>query len=83
MTNFNKDMELHLTTHYSDMLSLSEKIQLYRNTLRVTLDKHAPLKRRKVPDRIKLAWFSDEIATAIQKRKKAERKWYALKSDKI
>ena len=26
MTNFNKDMELHLTTHYSDTLSLSEKI---------------------------------------------------------
>ena len=65
MTNFNKDVELHLTTHYSDMLSLSEKIQLYRNTLRVTLDRHAPLKGRKVPDRIKLAWFSDEIATAI------------------
>ena len=65
MTNFNKDVELHLTTHYSDMLSLSEKIQLYRNTLRVTLDKHAPLKRRKVPDRTKLAWFSDKIATAI------------------
>ena len=65
MTNFNKDVELHLTLHYSDMLSLSEKIQLYRNTLRVILDRHAPLKRRKVPDRIKLAWFSDEIATAI------------------
>ena len=76
MTNFNKDMELHLTTQYSDMLCLSEKIQLYRNTFRVTLDKHASLKRRKVPDRIKLAWFSDKIATAIQKRRKAERKWF-------
>ena len=81
MTNFNKDVELHLNTHYSDKLSLTEKIQLYRNTLRVTLDKHAPLKRSKVPDRIKLAWFSDEIAMAIQKRRKAERKWYALRSD--
>ena len=28
MTNFNKDMELPITTHYFDMLSLSEKIQL-------------------------------------------------------
>ena len=37
------------------------------------------MKRRKVPDRIKLAWFSDEIAMAIQKRRKAERKWYAIK----
>ena len=65
MTNFNKDVELHLNTHYSDKLSLTEKIQLYRNTLRVTFDRHAPLKRRKVPDRVKLAWFSDKIATAI------------------
>ena len=65
MTNFNKDVELHLNTHYSDKLSLTEKIQLYRNTLRVTRDRHAPLKRRKVPDRIILAWFSDKIATAV------------------
>ena len=47
----------------------------------MTLDRHAPLKRRKVPDRIKLAWFSDEIATAIRKRRKAERRWYAPRSD--
>ena len=65
MTNFNNDVELHLNTYYSDKMSLTEKIQLYRNTLRVTLDRHAPLKRRKVPDRIKLAWFNDKIATAI------------------
>ena len=81
MTNFNKDVELHLSIRYSDKLSLTEKIQLYRNTLRVALDKHAPLKRRKVPDRIRLAWFSDEIAMVVQKRRKAERKWYALRSD--
>ena len=66
MTNFNKDMELHLTTHYSDMLSLSEKNSIVQKIpVRMTHDRHAPLKRRKVPDRIKLAWFSDEIATAI------------------
>ena len=65
MINFNEDMELHLNTHYTDKLSLTEKIQLYKNTLRMTLDRHAPLKRRKVPDRNKLAWLSDEVATAI------------------
>ena len=47
----------------------------------MTLDRQAPLKRRKVPDRIKLAQFSDEIATAIHKRRKAARRWYALRSD--
>ena len=81
MTNFNEDVEQHLYTHYSDKLSLTKKIQLYKNTLRMTLDRHAPLKRRKVPERIKLAWFSDEIATAIRKRRKAERRWYALRSE--
>ena len=81
MTNFNKDVELHLTTHYSYMLSLSETIQLYKKTLGVTLDRHAPLKMKKVPDRIKLPWFTDKIATAIPKRRKAERRWYALRSD--
>ena len=39
------------------------------------------MKRRKVPDRIKLAWFSDEIATAIRKRRNAEKRRYALRSD--
>ena len=46
MTNFKKDVEVHLTTH-SDMPSLSEKNQLYRNTLRVTLDRHAPIEEKK------------------------------------
>ena len=47
----------------------------------MTLDKYAPLKMKKVPDRVKLPWFSDEIATAIQKRRKAEWRGYALRSD--
>ena len=81
MLNFNEDVEQHLYTHYSNNLSLTEKIQLYKNTLKMTLDKHAPLKRRKVTDRIRLPWFGDEIAMAIRKRRKAERRWYALRSD--
>ena len=81
MTNFNKDVELHLTTNYSDTLPLSGKILLYRSTLGVTLDKQTPLKMKKVPDRVQIPWFSDEIATAIQKRRKAEQRWYALRSD--
>ena len=54
MTNFNKVVELHLTTNYSDKLPLSGKIWLYRRTLEVTLDKHAQLKMKKVPDRVKI-----------------------------
>ena len=45
-----KDVQLHLTSNYSDTLPLSEKIWLYRSTLGVTLDKDAPLKMKKVPD---------------------------------
>ena len=57
-------------------------IYLYKlSTHLLTLDRHAPLKMKKVPDKIKLPWFSDEIATSISKRSKAERRWYALRSD--
>ena len=83
MTNFNRDVEFHLTTNYSDTLSLSGKIQLYRSTLGVMLDKHAPLRMKKVPDRVKIPWFNDEMATAIWKRRKAEWKWYALRFDTL
>ena len=34
MTNFNKDVELHFTTHYSDMLSLSEKNPILQKYLK-------------------------------------------------
>ena len=81
MTNFNKDVELHLTINYSDTLPLSGKIQLYRSTLGEILDKHAPLKMKKVPNRVKIPWFNDEVAAAIHNRRRAEQRWYALRSD--
>ena len=46
IANFNKDMESHLTTNYTDTLPLAGKIWLYRSTLEEILDKHAPLKKK-------------------------------------
>ena len=80
MANFNKDVDSHLTTNYTDTLPLAGKIQLYRSTLEEILDKHAPLKTKKVSERVKIPWFSDDVAVAICNRRKAEWRWYAQRS---
>ena len=81
MANFNKDVESHLTTIYTDTLPLAGKIQLYRSTLVEILDKHAPLKTKMVSDRVKIPWFNDDVAAAIHDRRKAEQRWSAQTSD--
>ena len=81
MANFNKDVETHLTNNYTDALPLAGKIQLYRSTLEEISDKHGPLKTKKVCDRVKIPWFSDEVVAAIHDRRKAEQRWYAQRSD--
>ena len=40
------------------------------------VDKHAPLKRCKVPDKPQKPWFTDGIAQKIQTRWKIERAWH-------
>ena len=72
IVNFSKDVESHLTTIHTDSLPLDGKIRLYRGTLEEILDKHAPLRTKRVPDRVKIPWFNDEVAAAIHDRKKAE-----------
>ena len=72
--NFSKDVE-------SDSLPLAGKIKLYRGTLEEILDKHAPLRTKRVPERVKIPWFSDEVVAAIHDRWKAEWRWYAQRSD--
>ena len=54
---------------------LNELVQCYNNTLASALDRHAPLKSKTVARRKRVPWFSSEIKSAIQSRRKAERKW--------
>ena len=77
LANFSKGMESHLTTSHTDALPLAGKIQLYRGILEEVLDNHAPLRTKRVQDRIKSPWLNDEVAAAIYDRRKAEWMWYA------
>ena len=82
MANF-KDVEIHHTNNYIDTLPVAGKIQMYRSTLEEILDKHAPLKTKKVSDGVKIPWFNDELSAAICDRRKAEQRWYAQRSDTL
>jgi len=47
----------------------------YNSTLMTLLDKHAPLKRKDIPVRQTIPWFSDEIEDVKQQCRKPERLW--------
>ena len=49
----------------------------YSEGIKGVVDKHAPLKRCRVPDKPQKPWFTDGIAQEIQIRWKTERAWCA------
>jgi len=64
----------------SDLLKLPSDdldslVKQYDDTLRRTLDKHAPLIERSIIVRENAPWFNDEIRKAKQERRRAERAW--------
>ena len=64
-------------TALSDLFSDAhpEKIvDLYNNTLRLLLDRHAPITSKKVVFRPKIPWINNNIIEAKRQRRKAERK---------
>ena len=50
-------------------------VDLYNNTLRLLLDRHAPIMSKKVLFRPKIPWINSDIIKAKRQRRKAERKW--------
>ena len=55
--------------------SLTNLISLYNTVLQSLLDKHAPLKIKKISDKKKLPWFSDKTAAEIRLRRRLENIW--------
>ncbi|ELU11264.1 hypothetical protein CAPTEDRAFT_185934 [Capitella teleta] len=55
--------------------SLDDLTDLYFNTLRGLLDQHAPEKTRRIPICLQPEWYSLDIRTAKQKRRRLERLW--------
>ena len=56
---------------------LDQLVACYNNTLKVTLEKLAPLTTKTIVERPRVPWFNDEIREAKRQRRKAERKWRA------
>ena len=76
MNSFNDDLKQSnlLTTNPLDLMSLTER---YENTLKETLEKHAPLRRRLITLRPSAPWYHEGIGDAKRKRRKLERRWRA------
>ena len=81
--SFRKLKTLDLTAFKDDIARIGlfndadpEKlVDLYNNTLRLLLDRHAPIMSKKVLFRLKVPWINSDIIKAKRQRRKAERKW--------
>ena len=54
--------------------ALEDLAKCYNSTLKVILDKHAPLITRSIKERPPVPWFNEEIKMAKRERRKAEKK---------
>ena len=54
---------------------LEQLVDLYNNTLRDLIDKHAPLKTKKMPVRSLVPWYNKDIQAAKRHRRCCERLW--------
>ncbi len=76
--------ELRSDLSHSDIVcnppeELHELVDSYNTCLRGLLDKHAPVTTKDIPVKDRQPWYSDDIKTAKQYRRKLERKY--LKTD--
>ena len=54
-------------------------VDQYEKTLKETLEKHAPLKRRTITLRPLAPWYNEEIGKAKRQRRRLERRWRSSK----
>ena len=72
MSSFNQDLE---GLNFDDDYDLPVLIDKYENTLKETLQKHAPLKRRLITIRPSSPWYNEKIGKEKRKRRKPESRW--------
>ena len=60
---------------------LEDLAKCYNSTLKVVLDKHAPLITRSIKERLCVPWFNEVIKTAKRERRKAEKRWRRIRLD--
>ena len=71
---FKRDLEAELCS------LVNPSADRYNANLRLVLDKHAPVAKRKVTNRVSSPWFSlvsEELLQAKRSRRQAERRWRA------
>ena len=56
-------------------LDSSDRLHSYNSGLREVLDKHAPLRHRRITDRPSAPWLTVQTKEAKQQRRSAERRW--------
>ncbi|CAB4039965.1 Hypothetical predicted protein, partial [Paramuricea clavata] len=74
MDSFNEDLKV---LDLNDDYDLSVLIDKYENTLKETLQQHAPQKRRIITLRPLSPWYNEEIGQEERNRRKLERRWRA------
>ena len=80
--NFQKDISESVEQLDLENLGPAECLHAYNNIMQGVLDKHAPIKTKKISSNKKrVPWFNSEISTAIRDRRMAERKWYKNTND--
>ena len=72
MSSFNEDLGI---LNFDDDYDLPVLIDKYESTLKKTLQKHAPLKRRLINIRPSSPWYNEDIGKEKRKRRKLERRW--------
>ncbi|CAB3997546.1 Hypothetical predicted protein [Paramuricea clavata] len=74
MDSFNEGLKV---LDLNDDYDLSVLIDKYENTLKETLQQHAPQKRRIITLRPLSPWYNEEIGQEKRNRRKLERRWRA------
>ena len=60
---------------------LEDLARCYNSTLKVVLDKQAPLITRSIKERPRVPWLNEEIKTAKCERRRAEKRWRRIRLD--
>jgi len=68
-----------LTDKVDSAKTVQEKIEAFNTTLTGILDKHAPLRKRRICLRPNTQWYNDDIRLSKHERRLAEKKWRTTK----
>jgi len=69
------DVQNSFSTLCDESKNVHQLVELYDQNLSCIIDKHAPLKTRKIPVRLESEWYNVSIRKEKQRRRQLERLW--------